>query len=401
MSILGQLRRLERTAWTIESLAARVPHAVEFLTSADRAYQQQGWKGAAGYVAAGGWRPGLTAVHPALAEAAEYGGPKVLEGVGDIYGYLTGRELGGEPEPETLVEPWKGPLAGLNSIDYGVIVIFGEKDFGKSTLALRLAYGARKRLNWPVDIVGVWKDDKPRWAHSISMRRVIARMQKVARYLDQEDDDEIDDGLTDAELAPKGKNVVPAEPIEDWEIDAMSRRIVVIDEGHLFFSGLGGDGSGARDAAKGLQNQVRHLKQILIVICQKQSEMPRNLKTAAIQLFKPAGEQFVKSDYREGEKMETTRIWAEVLSGLAAVKTGRIIQPPKKVWEDPVAREGIERCALANRWFKPPYDTVKAWSYLIASNLGGRDYHGPIPNTALTKEQYEERDDMYSLAAGA
>lgn len=368
-------------------LLQRAPDAARFLIEADQAHRQGGMRGLGMYVAGGGWRPGMRAVSPAVQEATEATLPRLAEA------YSTFREhLHGGPQEEILdgPAPWADALRHLLALKYGVIVIFGEKGWGKTSLALKLAYSWHERLGWPVEVAGLWEEDRPAFAQPVSMNRVVARMQKVARYLDQEEG-EPDDGLTEEDLTPKGKKAIAHRRIFPHEIEALKRRITVIDEAHLFFSGLSAAGQTAsRDAAKGLQNQVRHLENLVICICQKQSEMPRALKTSAVQLFKYASEATIRSDYRDGEKRETQRLWKEVLAGLAAIKTGNLIEI-KEAWaQDAAIQDAWARCIEAHRYYAEPYQTLKAWNYMLAGDLGGHTYRGPCPNGTLTREQMAE-----------
>ena len=400
MSILGHIRRLERTAWTIQEVAARVPEAVDFLTGADKAYQDGGWTGAALHVTAGGgWRPGARALHPALEEATDYAVPRLQEAATGFIGHLRGYDEGEVVEEAPVVAPYADFMEHLKGLTWGVIVVFGAKGEGKSQLVLKLADMWRKKTGYLAEGVGFWDDDRPAWMANLDMDRLVKRMQKVQRFIGQADANLPYDGLDEDDLAPKGKTTEPARRVHQSEINAMKGRIYAVDEAAMFFSSLGDGQQKTRSAASALNNQARHLNSLFILSCQNLSEMPRNLKTAAIQFFKFAPPAVIQADFRAGEKWMSRDTWEEVLSGLAAIKTGKIIEPPH-CWDRPEVQEGIERCALAHNWYGGEYANRRAWSYVIASDIGGHSYRGPCPNGMLSKADFQARDRRYQLAAG-
>lgn len=319
---------------------------------------------------------GLGVFHPGYADAAEEFSGGVLKAGNLLIGRLTGTVIDGEV---LHVEPWRDLLGHIAAMKFGVVVILGAKGYGKTTLALKLADVWRKRTGYKVECCGVYPEDTPLWASRISMNRLTARARKVARYLNEEEGPG-DDGLTEADFrkrtAKSTDKTAPAEPVD---IDRMKHRVVVVDEAALFFSSLSAAGQqDSRESARNLNNQARHLESIFVFVCQNLSELPDYLQTSAVQFYKWAGEEAIKRDYKQGSKRDNRERWIEVLAALHAVRYGGTTLPIEKL--DPRAQEAIRTAAACHRWYAPPWESIKCWSYCIAPDLGGHSVRTVVPN---------------------
>src|SRR5579885_1134830 len=120
---------------------------------------------------------------------------------------------GGEPpvvEGEFQeVPPWEDFGRHLYALDWGVIAILGAKGEGKTTVGTKILWKFAQKKGYIPEFVGVYPEDLPPWGHRISMERLVARVRKVARYIDQEEGT-IDDGVAVTRKA---------EPIEPSEIE--------------------------------------------------------------------------------------------------------------------------------------------------------------------------------------
>lgn len=309
----------------------------------------------------------------------------VISGLGSVYQQYQNAMNGNLIEGEYReLAPWSDFGRHLYNRDWAVIVIFGGKGFGKTELALKLAWQYQRRLGYPVELCNFWSEDIPHWATKISMRRLVARMRKVGRYLDQEEVDDVDDGLRPEELSRKSKKAPEQqEPIRPREIDQMKRRIVVVDEAALLFGGLSSAGQQeSRGSAETLNNQVRHLNSIFILATQRLSDMPNALQETSVLFYRMAGEEVIKRDFKQGVWRANRERWQEVLTGLHAVKNGSYVEPLPNFMSERT-KQAINEAAQAHRtYWGAPYDTIKAWSWVRApSDIGGHGYEGVAPNT--------------------
>lgn len=352
--------------------APQIPELVEAVLAAREPDADLGTLGRVGKAV-------LNVVQPGAGQHAEDLARSVGHAANLFLAQMRGEVIDAEAR-DVDVQPWGDFVRHLRALTWGVVVIFGAKGYGKTTLAVKLADVWRERTGYQVECVGLYPEDCPPWAHKIGMRRLVARMRKLARYLDQEED-EVDDGLTPDELRRKGKADPTLELIEPWEIEQMKRRIVVVDEAAMFFSSMSAAGQqDSREASRNLNNQARHLSSLFIFICQKISEMPDYLQDSAIQFYKWAGEEVVRKDYRQGQKRDNRERWLEVLTALNAVRVGTFVEPLPGNLSDR-AKEAIRSAALAHRYYEPPLDDVRAWAYVVASDIGGHGYRGVVPFT--------------------
>jgi hypothetical protein len=277
--------------------------------------------------------------------------------------------------------PWAGFARHIKALPWGVICIYGDPGQGKTQFAIKQASGWRERPGWNVEGLGFYPEDRPSWIEPISMNRIIARMRKIGRYLDQEEEVGVDDGLTEDDL--RGKKKVPKDPprrITPGEIARMGRRIVVIDEAGLFFSSLGASGqSETRDAAKRWADQIRHLESVFVFIAQKQSDVPPHVRASALNIYKVASKGVVQQDFRPGSKRDTSEKWIESLTALAAVKTGSFIEPLPN-FRDESQREAIRAAAYAHSYYTGPLADIRAWGYAMGP-LGGSYVRTVFPFT--------------------
>lgn len=333
-------------------------------------------------------------VHDRLPSA----GRELLAGVERAWGEYSGSNAPVyDPTP-----PWADLKRHLYARDWGVVVILGGKGFGKTVAALKLAWTFRKLFGYRVETVGLWDDDRPPWAASISMERLIRRTRKIGKFLDQ-DEDAGDDGLEEGEFVKKSKTqAVTDRRIDPSEIERMKRRVIVVDEAEVFFSGMGGSGQeGARAAARNLNNQARHLKSWFIFITQNMSAMPTYLRGSAVLFYKMASPEVVQMDYVSGQWRANRQRWTEVLAALNAIKSGGYVEPFPDFMSERT-REAIHRAAVAHQaYWVPPYDDIRAWAYCVAGDLGGHGINCVVPfspwqteaDAATTIEESDELDE--------
>ncbi len=365
-------------------LAERAPDAVKAIVDLDSAFNDgrklAGVKGGLAtmgmHLYNGGWNPALRAVSPELHGATEAALPAGRQALATFL-----QHLNGGPPPVDDTPPWNDLIRHMFAKDSGVIVILGAKGFGKSVLGLRLAWQFRKRFGYAVDTVGLWDDDVPPWANKIGMERLIRRTRKIGSFLGQEDG-AVDDGLTDDDVVSrsKKKGTEVARHINPNEIERMKRRVVLVDEAEMFFTGMGGAGQeGTRSAARNLNNQARHLQSWFIFITQNMAAMPTYLRGSGILLYKWASPEVVKMDFVSGQWRSNRERWTEVLTALKAIKTGAVDEPlPDFIGES--AREAIYAAARAHdiHW-APPYKDIRAWSYCVAGDIGGHSITTVVP----------------------
>lgn len=283
--------------------------------------------------------------------------------------------------------PWAGFARHIKALPWGVICIYGDPGQGKTQFAIKQASGWRERPGWTIEGSGMYPEDRPPWIETVSMSRLIARMRKIGRYLDQEEEVGTDDGLTADDLRRKKTPAADAKAphrITPGEIARMGRRVVIVDEAGLFFSSLGASGqSETRDVAKRFSDQIRHLDSIFVFIAQKISDIPAHVRASSLNIFKVASKGVVQSDFRPGSKRDTSEKWIEALMALAAVKTGSFVEPLPN-FMDENQREAVHRAALAHSYWVGPLADIRAWGYAMGP-LGNQYVRTVFPFTPFVE----------------
>lgn len=352
---------------TARSLAVRAPHLVTLL---ERMQDKD--------------KPVLPS--EMLKLAANVGRPGSGDHVEKIIRY-GGRIIAGKPVDLLSLDedqPWSDFSDHLLAMRSGVVVIFGSRGFGKSQLGIRLASNWKEEHNYKVEAINMKWDRQP-WIEDINTERLVARIVKVMRWQNQKQKkDENSDGLTDEDFGRLSKKkpaaATPVRYIEDWEINQLKRRVVVIEEAKMVFSAIAlVSQQVAREATRNLVNNLRHLDTILICICQKIHEMPDFLQDDAVQFYKYASDEVIKKDYKSGSKRDNRERWIEVLTALHAVQYGSFVEPLPTFYDDRM-KEALRNAAMAHTYWKEPVNTVKAWSYVNAPTLGFHGYRGVAPN---------------------
>lgn len=300
---------------------------------------------------------------------------------------MTGRLIAGQPldvdfgEDET----WSDFATHLQAMESGLIVIFGSRGFGKTQLGLKLTHTCHQTHGYRAESINLHKDDRQDWLTPITGQRLIARIVKVMSWLGQGViEDQTDDGLTEDDLAARSKKPrATPRVISDREIEQLKRRAILIDEGKVFFSALTSLGQQtSREGMRNLANQLRHLDTVLVVMCQKISELPDFLQDDAVHFYKYANEEVTKKDYKSGSKRDNRERWTEVLTALHAVQYGAYPELLPK-WYDEKAREALREAKRAHAHWQEPFNDIRAWSYVYSSTLGGHGYRGVVPNSMV------------------
>jgi hypothetical protein len=140
---------------------------------------------------------------------------------------------GGLDEPTYDGVPWATLGRVWKDAPFCVVCEYGDPGSGKTQLLIKKAAEVHFDRGWPVDILGFYPEDEPGFARHISMKRLIARIRKVLKYVDQETEEDIGDGLTEADIRGKKPAATPTARITDHEIEMMKRRFIGVDEGNL------------------------------------------------------------------------------------------------------------------------------------------------------------------------
>jgi len=334
--------------------------------------------------------PELLQLGKAFANVLSPGAGDHLEKVVRVGGKLL---LGNSPAVAYMAaedQPWNDFLTHYSALPWGVVCIYGDPGQGKSEFAKKSLAIWRERDGWPVEFVNWYAKDLPDFGYEIDGQRVIARIRKIGKFLNQRKGVFVDDGLTDEDLAGRRRAATPSttslivpRTISQEEIDRLGYRNVCVDEAGLFFSDLGDVGQqSSREASKRWSDQIRHLNTRMLFIAQKIGDVPPHVRSSALNVYKWASPGVVEEDYRPGQKRVMREKWDEALMAIRAVMTGKYPEPLPK-WLNDVQRDAIRQAARAHVYYVDEFAHPQAWGYGVGT-LGGHAIR-----TIFPFEQYQ------------
>ena len=348
----------------LAALIERAPSAVRVMGALRQA--QQGDPEAIAYLMREGWKDALGIYNPRLRTAAEMAVPKGREAWQLFRQALRGNVIDGSAEE---VLPWSDIVRHLKAETHGAHVIVGPTGSGKTNLALRLAEIWQNRFQRPVYVISGYPEDIPDWAERTSMRQLLHWVERLASYLEPEENSE------GKELEEK-RSKAGQKPATEAEIRAMSGKIIVIDEASMSMGGISSVGKQtARDVAAYAMTQCRHVRWHVVYVGQLLRHIREDLRSNAVLFVKhPSGQEMLN------DRSDDIFI--------------------KRTWE--AATEAFR--GLRSSPYYQDYPDVRAWSWVRAPLLGGHGTDGvlmpcgqvgdPIDDMAEADgETFEEAED--------
>lgn len=286
------------------------------------------------------------AVHPVAGRVAE----RLYRAVGDVREAIAGDVIEGEFY-EVRPPPYERFLGRLFRQRWGGHIVIGPVGSGKTALAHKLAYRYSQESGYRCEFVNCYGEDLPWFAHTIGMHTLMARMDRLGRYLEaQVEPDEGED----------------AEEDDDRQMPSLppTQRVIVIDEASLSMSTHAA--SKERKAAFQALAQCRHLRWHVVLIAQWTGQLPLGLFSQTVVWIKRPHGREIQTD-RDNPAIRD--LWTRAVEAFDDLR-----QSP---------------------WYRPPYDDPRAWAYVDAPTLNGAaGWTGLVPFTPSPAEPPPEPEEI-------
>jgi len=194
-------------------------------------------------------------------------------------------------------QPWYPFVHWLQKQTYGGHVLLGPMQSGKTTFGIHLAQTFARRLGYDIEVLKIYKGDKPDNARTIDMAILEKRMKQLQAHLDG---DVVDDDGTIRNPDPP--------PLPDMY------KVLVIDEASLVLD-RGGSEQARNTIFQALAN-VGHLKWHIIFIAQWSKQLPEDVLLQTTKYVKkPSGDEMKAND--RGDNRLMRELWRNATAHFA------------------------------------------------------------------------------------